>query len=865
MVPKLEKHCRKLMRYTLPTESATTQSQAFKEITDLVTLFPGLRSFLLRSKSLQKATSKQAISALWDRSVGPPDDKWMFWQTLAATCLSDTRISAIVEESTVPQRANCATEGPGVIERLLLEIVVERDESSATSKTYAAICIRYLGGILDLPGFWSDMGIVHSWVARKLCSEMIAMLKNIGADILKLGRKDEPDPLLDYDGLDFLATAILSGLLDWFNKLHQEDWAVQPWFERLCTFVQLLRQPRSAELLPISSAFATSAFEDVLPTKYQNVELEMMIQREVQSLDTSVDDLVDLNHSLADAEPEIMVKGEAESLDATIDNNLEGSPDAGPLVPAVTEQTEGSLSSTTFPLPSQCAGQKKALLIGISTCKTEGYRELDGAHKNVRKMEALLLDVYHYTPSEITVLVDDGIEDHVQPTRDHILAAIAELVKDVKAGDQLCFYYSGHSTQRDNRSNSEEDGKDECLVPLDGEEMMIVDNHLHAALVRPLPSGSHLVAILDTCHSGSLLDLKHYRCNRVHVPWIFRGKRNSEDIWNGIVRRGARLLTASQMTSPAFQTLNAPTTPVRTPTRRSVISVMCDPAPSSIPSLRSSTAVGGLARSGSGLIAKSGLARAGSAPLKGSLDRLRTLSLSIPSGDKDNDKENLTASDVGPILPAISKLSWILPEEMYCDSPVAQSPCNGWCRNPEGHSTVTEEEEKDDEVKADVISLASCKDSQKAWEADGVSMTSSLVELLREDPHQSLKDLLLSISHATYSIALMRHSRSKVYKKQRKNYVAKLAKKIMRLESGNQSTASLVLHDTPPAIVPRPTTPYETRHNVKKKGVRRVSHIARLKQQLKDVLKDKGYDMDDFQNPELASSRPLDMSRPWKM
>ncbi|KAJ7274746.1 hypothetical protein C8J57DRAFT_235879 [Mycena rebaudengoi] len=46
MAPKLEKDCKKLVKYALPTESASTQDTAFKEIVDLVTLFSGLRSFL---------------------------------------------------------------------------------------------------------------------------------------------------------------------------------------------------------------------------------------------------------------------------------------------------------------------------------------------------------------------------------------------------------------------------------------------------------------------------------------------------------------------------------------------------------------------------------------------------------------------------------------------------------------------------------------------------------------------------------------------------------------------------------------------------------------------------------------------------
>ncbi|KAF7334767.1 Metacaspase pca1 [Mycena sanguinolenta] len=502
-------------------------------------------------------------------------------------------------------------------------------------------------------------------------------------------------------------------------------------------------------------------------------------------------------------------------------------------IPSIFQQNDPvQMDPMSSPFPNDCTGQRKALLIGVSQSKAEGYDVLPTAHEDVYKMRDLLLEIYHYTASQITVLVDDGIEGHVQPTRANILHAIGEFVKDVKAGDKLCFHYSGHSTQIENRSNSEEDGMDECLIPLDGE--MIVDNELHAALVKPLPSGSRLVAVLDTCNSGSLLDLPHYRCNRVAVPWMWRGKRNSEDLWNGVVRRNARFMTLSQTTGPALQTHNVPTAS-RAPRRCSVISVVCDPPALSSPSSRSSTGPDGLARAGSGPIANAGAAHVNGptiksplarmrAKTKAPLDRLRT-SFSTDKKDYDKDKENLTTEDVGPVMPAISKLHWFLPDEAaHCDSPVGQWPCNGWCRNVERRSTAMEEA---DEVKADVISLASCKDSQKAWEMDGVSMTSSLVDLLKENPDRTLKDVLIRISHATYSLALMRHSRAKAYKKQRIRYIAHLIRNIKQLERGNRSTASLV---SPPGIA-APDLSSRRRAEEVGAGGRRADRISAAKPQ----------------------------------
>jgi hypothetical protein len=229
--------------------------------------------------------------------------------------------------------------------------------------------------------------------------------------------------------------------------------------------------------------------------------------------------------------------------------------------------------------------------------------------------------------------------------------------------------------------------------------------------------------------------------------------------------------------------------------------------------------------------------------------------------DQEKNTENLTASDVGPALPALSKLMCFFPEvETLCESPVAQWPCDGWCRNVEGHSTAME-----DEVKADVISLASCKDSQRAWEFDGKSMTSFLVEVLKKDPHRSLKEVLVSVSHATYTLALQRHSRSKAHKKERKKYEAKLVQSLQILQRMNRSPTSPMLPEPSPAIAQRPTLPNPPRSR-KTAFLQAVDkQILLARQWLKTVRQDKGYDIDSFQNPELASPRPLDLDQPWRM
>ncbi|KAJ7801308.1 caspase domain-containing protein [Mycena olivaceomarginata] len=457
--------------------------------------------------------------------------------------------------------------------------------------------------------------------------------------------------------------------------------------------------------------------------------------------------------------------------------------DSGAPALPVALQTEELPSSKSF--PQRCT-QKRALLIGVGTFNR--YLELKNVHDDVYKIRDLLLNAYHYTMSEINILVDDGIEGHVQPTHDNILAAIAKLVQDVKEGDRVYFHYAGLQISSQWSGTGRKDGINKCLPALDG--LMIVDE-LHETLVRPLPSSSHLVAVLDTCHSGSLIDVTHFRCNRVYVPWTFRGERNSGKTRSLVVRRNARLLTIPQPSSDLSLTRNMSNTIRRPSEQRSMIGGL---PPSSTLAARSLIGIERFTGATNSLNLKpTSLARLRTGS-KGSLAQLRTLSLSIPSAaktkDRDKNEEQLE-------LPRIFSDE----EAAHCESPVGELLCDGWCRNL--NWPVAEE---GDEVNADVIVLASCKDSQESWDVDGASMTSLLVNVVTANPYQSLKDVIIGISHAAYSLAL-RHGMSKEQ------------------------------HMTSAAEKPK----------------------------LRAIHQDKGYDMDDFRNPQIASPRPLDMNRPWNM
>ncbi|KAF8959335.1 caspase domain-containing protein [Flammula alnicola] len=154
---------------------------------------------------------------------------------------------------------------------------------------------------------------------------------------------------------------------------------------------------------------------------------------------------------------------------------------------------------------------------------------LKGPHHDVKIMRDLLLDKYGYDPEDIIVLIDDDDPNHTQPTRSNIMFHINRLVAGSRKRDKLFFHFCGHADQEDTDDIDEEDGKNERILASDGQH--IVDNELRANLVDPLPAGCSLRAVFDCCHSGSLLDLPHYRCNRVYVPWLNKGRRRTNTLW----------------------------------------------------------------------------------------------------------------------------------------------------------------------------------------------------------------------------------------------------------------------------------------------------------------------------------------------
>ncbi|KAI9438820.1 caspase domain-containing protein [Lactarius indigo] len=169
--------------------------------------------------------------------------------------------------------------------------------------------------------------------------------------------------------------------------------------------------------------------------------------------------------------------------------------------------------------PTASPPENRALLIGINYAsslgdKGEGHRELKGPINDAKEMKKALIELFDYREEDVRLMTDEEVnrDSALWPSKENIMLELRDLVRDACPGDAFVFFYAGHCGQQKATTDPNEiDGLDEYIITCDHE--IILDDTLREYLVNPLPSGTRLTAILDACHSGTLLDLDHYLCH----------------------------------------------------------------------------------------------------------------------------------------------------------------------------------------------------------------------------------------------------------------------------------------------------------------------------------------------------------------
>ena len=203
-------------------------------------------------------------------------------------------------------------------------------------------------------------------------------------------------------------------------------------------------------------------------------------------------------------------------------------------------------------MPSWAA--KRALIVGINDYRggqeaTGGrWRDLRGAVNDAEAMRTLLVSRFGFERDEVLVLLDG------EATREGILDSIDQhLIQKSKSGDTVLFHFAGHGSQLRNPKGKELDAMDETIVPADSYlgASDIRDKELRTRFNDVLDRGADLVAVFDSCSSGSILRsieaARYLPPGSSSAPALEPEKRAPPE------ERGALLLSAASTGLPAAE------------------------------------------------------------------------------------------------------------------------------------------------------------------------------------------------------------------------------------------------------------------------------------------------------------------------
>lgn len=192
-----------------------------------------------------------------------------------------------------------------------------------------------------------------------------------------------------------------------------------------------------------------------------------------------------------------------------------------------------------FNLVKENIKNKKALLVGINYINTP--YALSGCIDDTNRMKDLLSS---HGFNDFKILTD---LTSVKPSKANILNELKNLIVNAKSGDVLFFYYSGHGSYSYDRNGDETDGRDEMLISLDS--LPILDDEIKSILQNHLSREITIVGMFDSCHSGTILDLKYNYLDSNNYDKYSENNKVSECQGNVIMISGCM---DSQTSSEAF-------------------------------------------------------------------------------------------------------------------------------------------------------------------------------------------------------------------------------------------------------------------------------------------------------------------------
>lgn len=175
-----------------------------------------------------------------------------------------------------------------------------------------------------------------------------------------------------------------------------------------------------------------------------------------------------------------------------------------PVQPNVITLVPSTAPTAPTPILSPTGVFKRALLVGINYVGTP--YELAGCINDVKNMKTQLQSFFPKL-TDITLLTD---ETTLKPSKANILAGISTLLAGLKPGENVMFHFSGHGGLIRDRNGDEVSGYDSCIYPLNNTTLeTISDDELREVLATKVPVGCKCLVVLDSCHSGTAVDLRY--------------------------------------------------------------------------------------------------------------------------------------------------------------------------------------------------------------------------------------------------------------------------------------------------------------------------------------------------------------------
>lgn len=171
---------------------------------------------------------------------------------------------------------------------------------------------------------------------------------------------------------------------------------------------------------------------------------------------------------------------------------------------------------------------KRALLIGINYTGTSN--ELYGCISDVNSIKERISSQGF---NDINIMTDLTTK---KATRINILEGFKNLLINSQSGDLLFFLFSGHGSYIIDRNGDEKDGRDELIVSCDLQS--ILDDELKSLIQTHLKKDVTLFALIDSCFSGSVLDLKYQFMDSLNYEKFTENSKQLETIGNVLMISG---------------------------------------------------------------------------------------------------------------------------------------------------------------------------------------------------------------------------------------------------------------------------------------------------------------------------------------